>query len=96
MPDDRESLLGRESYNLFNTGRIEEAVSQMDRRIQDAGISSAKRLRLLSSKAQMLLSHRTMQGVTRGARYKAWIEFRQAAPPKSDDWSTATALLGRQ
>ena len=95
-PDDRESLLGRESYDLFNTGRIEEAVSQLDRRIQDDGISSAKRLRLLSSKAQMLLSHRTMQGVTREARYKAWIEFRQAAPPKSDDWSTATALLGRQ
>jgi thioredoxin-like negative regulator of GroEL len=44
----------------------------------------------------MLLSHRKMPGVTREARYKAWIEFRQAAPPKGDDWSTATALLGRQ
>ncbi|HEX4073179.1 MAG TPA: thioredoxin family protein [Planctomycetaceae bacterium] len=96
VPDEREFLLGRESFNLFNTGRVEEAVSQMDQRIQDAGISSAKRLRLLSWKAQMLLSHRKMQGVTRGARYKAWTEFRQAAPPKSDDWSTATALLGRQ
>jgi thioredoxin-related protein len=95
-PDEREALLGRESYNLFNTGRPEEAVSQMDRRMQEDGVSPAKRLRLLSWKAQMLLSHRTTPGVTREARYKAWIEFRRAAPPKSDDWSTATALLGRQ
>ena len=94
-PDHRDSLLGRESYNLFNTGRAEEAVSQLDRRIQEDGISAAKRLRLLSWKAQMLFN-RKMPGITREARYKAWIEFRQAAPPKSDDWSTATALLGRQ
>jgi thioredoxin-related protein len=95
-PDEREFLLGRESFNLFNTGRVEEAVSQMDRRMQEVGLPSAKRLRLLGWKAQMLLSHYKMPGVTREARYKAWIEFRQAAPPKSDDWSTATALLGRQ
>ena len=47
-------------------------------------------------KANMLLWHRKSPGVSRAERYKAWVEYRTATPPKSDDWSTATALLGRQ
>jgi len=43
-----------------------------------------------------LVSHCQAPAISRETRYKAWAEYRQATVPKSDDWSTATALLGRQ
>lgn len=95
-PEQRETLLDREAYNLFNCGRVREGVAQFDRRIHDAQSSPAKRMHVIRMKANLLISHRQSPGVSREERYRAWQDYRAAAVPKSDDWSTATALLGRQ
>jgi hypothetical protein len=95
-PQQEEELLERESYNLWNSGRIDEALAQSDRRIRDAEGSPKKRLRLLAWKAEMLLSHRKTPGVKPAERIKAWRDFRAAAQPRSDDWRRATRLLAVQ
>jgi tetratricopeptide (TPR) repeat protein len=95
-PEQRDALLDREAYNLFNTDRIGEGIAHFDRRIRETSASSAKRMHAVRLKANYLLSHRQSPAVSRAERYRAWQEYRTAAVPKSDDWSTATALLGRQ
>jgi tetratricopeptide (TPR) repeat protein len=90
-PDEREWLLQRESFNLFNLGRIDEARSQCDRRIHDAK-SPEQKLRLLAWKAQML-TNRT--GVSDDEAVRAWRDCRQAAKPGTDRWVSATAISGR-
>jgi thioredoxin-related protein len=87
-PQDRETLLDRESYNLWNSGRFAEALAQHDRRIREAQGSPAKRLRLLGRKAQMV-----RPGVAPEMRIKAWRDYLEAAKPKSEDWLTATMFL---
>jgi tetratricopeptide (TPR) repeat protein len=95
-PEQREPLLDREAYNLFNSGRIPEGVAQFDRRIRETQGHPAKQMHVLRMKASMLISHRQSPAVSRAERYRAWQEYRAAAVPMSDDWSTATAFLGRQ
>ena len=95
-PEQRHALLDREAYDLINAGHIGETVAQCDRRIRETPASSAKRLHVIRLKANLLISHRNSPAVSRAERYRAWMEYRAAAVPKSDDWSTATALLGRQ
>jgi thioredoxin-related protein len=90
-PDEREWLLQRESFNLFNLGRIDEARSQCDRRIHDAK-SPEQKLRLLAWKAQML-TNRT--GVSDNEAVQAWLDCRLAAKPGTERWLIATALSGR-
>jgi tetratricopeptide (TPR) repeat protein len=90
-PDEREWLLQRESFNLFNLGRIDEARSQCDRRIHDAK-SPEQKLRLLAWKAQML-TNRT--GVSENEAVQAWLDCRLAAKPGTEQWLIATALSGR-
>jgi thioredoxin-related protein len=92
-PEDREWLLGRESYNLWNSGRVDEALAQHDRRIHGAQSSPKKRLQMLGDKAQMLLSHRKQPGVKPAEGIKAWREYREAAKPKTEDWLSATMYL---
>ena len=95
-PEQREALLDREGYDLFNAGHIGEAVTKFDRRIQEARAGSARRMHAIRLKANLLIAHRNSPAVSRAERYRAWMEYRAAAAPKSEDWSTATALLGRQ
>ena len=63
-PDEREWLLQRESFNLFNLGRVDEARSQCDRRIHDAK-SPAKKLSLLGWKAAN--AHESPRSFARGS-----------------------------
>jgi thioredoxin-related protein len=88
-PEDREYLLGRESFNLFRLGRVDEAVAIYDRRIRDAQASPQKRLHLLNFKADLLKYTKAPPAV----KIKAYREYRDAAPPKSDDWVRATWQL---
>ncbi|HEV3299736.1 MAG TPA: thioredoxin family protein [Planctomycetaceae bacterium] len=90
-PDEREWLLQRESFNLFNLGRVDEARSQCDRRIHDAK-SPAKKLSLLGWKAQMLTNRR---GASPEEAIQAWRAYQAAAKPGTEQWLTATALSGR-
>jgi tetratricopeptide (TPR) repeat protein len=90
-PDERVWLLNRESYNLFNLGRIDEARSQCDKQIHDAK-SPDKKARLLAWKAQML-TNRT--GVSGDEAVQAWRDCRQAATPGTEQWTIATAISGR-
>jgi tetratricopeptide (TPR) repeat protein len=87
--EDRESLLSRECYNLFNLGRFEEGAAQFDRRIHDAQASPEKRLRLLDRKVDML----NRKGVPSAVKIKAYREYREASPPMTDDWFRATWQL---
>jgi thioredoxin-related protein len=91
----RKSLLDRESYNLWNSGRIDEALAQHDRRIREAR-DSQERLRMLSNKAHMMLSHRKLPGVKLTESINVWREYRQAAVPNSEEWLTATRFLALQ
>jgi thioredoxin-related protein len=95
-PEQRDALLDREAYDLINAGHIGETVAQCDRRIRETPVGSAKRLHAIRLKATLLIAHRQSPALNRAERYRAWMEYRAAAAPKSDDWSTATALLGRQ
>jgi thioredoxin-related protein len=88
-PEDREYLLGRESFNLFRLGQVDEAVAIYDRRIGDAQASPQKRLHLLKFKADSLKYTKAPPAV----KIKAYHEYRAAAPPKSDDWFLATWQL---
>jgi thioredoxin-related protein len=88
-PEDRELLLSRECYNLFNLGRIDEGAAQFDRRIHDAQASPQKRLRLLDRKADML----NREGVQPAVKINAYREYREATQPNSDDWFRATWQL---
>jgi thioredoxin-related protein len=90
-PDEREWLLDREAYNLFNLGRIDEGRSRYDQRIREAK-SSEQKLRLLAWKAQML-TNRT--GVSDDVAFRAWRDCRQEAKPGTDRWLTATAISAR-
>jgi tetratricopeptide (TPR) repeat protein len=94
-PEQRESLLGRESYNLWNSGRVGEALAQHDRRIREAK-DPKKRLGMLATKAQMVLSYRKAPGVDPAESIKVWKEYRGAAKPDTEDWRTATRFLGLQ
>jgi tetratricopeptide (TPR) repeat protein len=89
-PEDREFLLDRESFNLCNLGRIDEARSRYDERIHDAKLP-AKKLRLLGVKAEMISNR---PGVSREEGNRAWREYRQAAKPGTNQWLTATWVLG--
>jgi hypothetical protein len=83
-----ELLLDREAFNLFNLNRIEEGTACYDRQIAGAVDHPAERLRLLESKAQMLLSHvEPPRGIS------ACRQFRLATEPKSEAWKRATAML---
>ena len=86
----REYLIEREPYNLFKLGRIDEGLTLYDRLIAEEK-DRDKRLSLLSSKAQMILGrNRPRQSIA------VWEVYREAAKPGTEDWFTATALLGRQ
>jgi thioredoxin-related protein len=87
--EDREFLLSRECYNLFNLGRIDEGAAEFDRRIHDAQGSPQKRLRLLGRKADML----NRKGVQPAVKIKAYREYREASPTKTDEWLIATWQL---
>jgi tetratricopeptide (TPR) repeat protein len=89
-PEDREFLLDRESFNLCNLGRIDEARSRYDERIHNAKLP-AKKLRLLGVKAEMISNR---PGVSREEGNRAWREYRQAAKPGTNQWLTATWVLG--
>jgi thioredoxin-related protein len=89
-PEDREFLLDRESFNLCNLGRIDEARSCYDRRIHDAK-SPSKKLRLLGLKADMISNR---PGVSSEEGNQAWSDYRQAAKRGTNQWSTATWVLG--
>jgi tetratricopeptide (TPR) repeat protein len=89
-PEDRVFLLDRESFNLCNLGRIDEARSCYDRRIHDAK-SPAKKLRLLGLKAEMISNR---PGVSREEGNQAWSDYRQEAKRGTNQWSTATWVLG--
>jgi tetratricopeptide (TPR) repeat protein len=90
-PDDRDFLLDREAYNLFNLGRINEGRSHYDQRIHEAK-SPEKKLRLLAQKA-IMLTNRT--GASDDEAIQAWRDCRQAAKPGTDRWLTATAISAR-
>jgi thioredoxin-related protein/tetratricopeptide (TPR) repeat protein len=90
-PEEREWLLGREGYNLFNLGRIDEARSQIDRRIHDAK-TPAKKVSLLALKAQMLTNR---PSVSPDEAIQAWLACRLAAKAGTEQWQIATALSGR-
>jgi tetratricopeptide (TPR) repeat protein len=90
-PDEREWLLEREAFNLFNLGRIDEGRSRYDQRIREAK-SPEQKLRLLAWKAQML-TNRT--GVSDDVAFRAWRDCRQEAKPGTDRWLTATAISAR-
>lgn len=88
---DRENLLDREAYNLFNLGRIDEGLAHYDRQIEAADGNPKKQLRLLGSKAQMILNRdRLRQSID------AWRAYREATKAGTEDWLDATALLARQ
>ena len=94
-PEQKERLFSRESYNLWNSGRVAEALAQHDRRIREAQ-NPKKRLQRLANKAQMLLSHRKEPGVSPHESIKVWREYRQAVEPNTEDWLTATKFLALQ
>jgi len=94
-PEQREALLGRESYNLWNSGRIADALAQHDRRIREAH-HPEKHLRMLAGKAQMVLSHRNEPEVGPAESIKVWREYREATKPKTEDWRIATRFLAIQ
>ncbi len=87
--EDRESLLDRESYNLFNLKRIDEGLAQYDRRIAEAKGDSKKRLRLMRGRADMVVAHEGPIEIT----IPACLDFREAADPKSENWLYASHLL---
>lgn len=95
-PEQREELLGRESFNLWNLGRIEEALAQHDRRMRDAQGCPEKQLRLLRWNADLSMNHRKKAGLKPAVRIEASRKYREASPPNSEDWLTATFLLALQ
>jgi thioredoxin-related protein len=89
--EDREWVLDRESFNLFNLLRIDEALSHCDRRIADARDNPTKRRRLLWWKAQMIMGRdRPEQAIAAGR------EFRDVESRGTERWQTATSLLARE
>lgn len=96
LPDlsdvDREFLLDRESYNLFNLKHYEEGLALYDRRIEAAKGDAKKRLKLLDWKAQMSFSHKlpTQQTIP------LCLEYRRATEPRSERWQTASYFLAAE
>ncbi len=83
-----EWLLGRVAFNLFNLDRVDEGVACFDRQLRDAVDDPAQRLQLLGAKALLVVDHvEPAQGI------EACRDFRQAAPPRSAAWATATACV---
>ena len=84
----REDYLDREAYNLFNLGRIDEAMAHYDRRLAEAEGDPASRARLLREKAGWL-SHagRTRESI------EFWKAYRETTKPGTEAWFQATAHL---
>lgn len=87
---EREGLLDRESVCLAKSGRIDEAIAQLDRRIATAD-STPEKNRALYNKAQMLY-----RGDRIADSIDAWRTFRATTKPGTDNWLDATLLLGRE
>ena len=86
----RENLLDRESVNLFKSGRIDEALEHIDRRVATAD-SALARNRALYLKAQLLYGRDRIAD-----SIDAWRIFRASTKRGTDDWLDATVLLGRE
>jgi tetratricopeptide (TPR) repeat protein len=89
--EEREQLLDREAYNLFNTGRIDDGIASYDRRIAAAKDDPKKRLRLLGWKAQMARDRDRPVETMQACR-----AYRDAAEHGTDTWCTATFLLASE
>ncbi len=92
-PKEREWLLDREAFNLFNLGRVREGIAHCDQRILDARDSPQKQRRLLSWKAQMVLNR---SHVRPAESIRAWTEYRQATEPGSEEWLEASVMFARK
>jgi len=85
---ERDWLLDREAYNLFNLGRIDEGLANYDRRIAAAQDNPKKRLDLLGSKAEMIRGRDRPEQAMEALR-----AYREATKPGSEDWLRATSFL---
>ena len=89
LPEEyRKHLAEREVYNLMKVGRIDEGLALCDRLIAEEK-DPTKRIRLLRDKASWCSDYRPQLSI---AAYKV---YREAAKPGTEDWSTATVLMGR-
>jgi thioredoxin-related protein len=85
--DERDQLMFREAVNLFNLGRVEEAVAVFDRRIANADTLD-KRVRRMNWKASLIPSK-----THRDLKLAAWRACRDAAPRGGEEWLEATYFL---
>jgi len=91
----KEYLLGREAFNLFQLGRIDEGLARFDQRIAAADEDPKERLRLLSSKAQMTMSALRKRGRLEES-IAIWRAYQEATEKGTVHWLTTTALLAHQ
>ncbi|MFN7733105.1 MAG: thioredoxin family protein [Pirellula sp.] len=89
--EQRDSLLDREAYNLFQLERVREGVEHFNRRIAEASEDYSKRIRLRKWKAQMLLDRDPVSD-----SIAAFEEYRKDSRRGTDDWFRATWLLARE
>lgn len=89
--EQRQGYLRREAYDLVNSGRMEDYLTQWSRRFADAGGDGKQRLQLLRERASHLRGTPDM-----AQSLEAWQEFRDAAEPNSEEWQTATLFLGKE
>jgi thioredoxin-related protein len=87
----RESLLQRESFNLFRVERVDEGVAQLDRRIAEVADDRERLVAILSWKTQLLFGTEPVE-----RSIAAWEALRQATNHGSDSWVEATGLLARE
>jgi thioredoxin-related protein len=84
-----EWLVGREAHNLAYTRRWDEFLDLWRRRMEDSAGRPAARRKLLMQRAQLMFKTADVTQSIVASR-----ELRQAVPLFSDDWQTATFLLG--
>jgi hypothetical protein len=88
--ENRQWLLTHEAHELFHSGRIDEYLSQWERRYSAAGDDEA-RIKLLGERARYL---RGRPEVSKSVA--AWQAFYDGAKAGSDEWVTTTFFLASE